>query len=217
VPQVRSTQQSPVVIPVDGEKDTRERILDIALDLFITTGFDGTSLREIAERLGFSKAAIYYHFASKDDILLTLHHRLFELGHGALDRLGEDQDAPRNWGVALEQVVDDMVLNRKLFVMRERNRAAFDRLKTAGDELHPHDPEAHLRRLLADPAVPVRERVRLACSMGAIMGSLILADDLFTDLSADELSEILREVVRVLAASAPAGPGLGNPPSKLRP
>jgi AcrR family transcriptional regulator len=55
---------------------TRERILDIALDLFIDKGYDKTSLREIAEKLGFSKAALYYHFASKDDILLALHQRL---------------------------------------------------------------------------------------------------------------------------------------------
>ena len=37
---------------------TRERILDAALDLFIEKGFDGTSLREIAEKLGFTKAAL---------------------------------------------------------------------------------------------------------------------------------------------------------------
>ena len=51
-----------------SQPSTRDRILDIALDLFVEQGFDKTSLREIAERLGFSKAAIYYHFASKDEI-----------------------------------------------------------------------------------------------------------------------------------------------------
>ena len=44
----------------------------MALDLFTEKGFDGTSLREIAERLGVTKAALYYHFASKDDILMAL-------------------------------------------------------------------------------------------------------------------------------------------------
>src|SRR5271155_1374516 len=67
----------------DAVKGTRERILDIALDLFIDKGFDKTSLREIAEQLGFSKAALYYHFASKDDILLALHYRLHDLGREA--------------------------------------------------------------------------------------------------------------------------------------
>ena len=39
---------------------TRARILWIALDLFTAQGYDRTSIRQIAERLGFSKAAIYY-------------------------------------------------------------------------------------------------------------------------------------------------------------
>ena len=47
------------------EGDTRERILDVALDLFIEQGYDKTSLRQIAEPLGFTQAAIYYHFAAK--------------------------------------------------------------------------------------------------------------------------------------------------------
>ena len=56
-------------------RSTRERILDVALDLFIEKGYDRTSLREIAEPLGFSKAALYYHFASKEDILMALQDR----------------------------------------------------------------------------------------------------------------------------------------------
>lgn len=46
-------------------RSTRERILDVALDLFLQKGFDKTSLPEIAEHLGFTKAALYYHFSSR--------------------------------------------------------------------------------------------------------------------------------------------------------
>ena len=55
---------------------TRERILDVALDLFTSQGFDGTSMREIAGRLNIAKPSIYYHFAGKEEILLALHLRL---------------------------------------------------------------------------------------------------------------------------------------------
>ena len=65
------------------DRSTRERILDVALDLFVEQGYDKTSLREIAEKMGFSKAALYYHFASKADILMGLHMRM----HSALDDL----------------------------------------------------------------------------------------------------------------------------------
>src|SRR5215475_13717231 len=46
--------------------DTRERIQSIALELFAEQGYEKTSLREIAERLGVTKAALYYHFRSKE-------------------------------------------------------------------------------------------------------------------------------------------------------
>ena len=69
------------------EGDTRERILDVALDLFIEQGYDKTSLRQIAEPLGFTQAAIYYHFAAKQDILIALHLRLHELGRPAFEQL----------------------------------------------------------------------------------------------------------------------------------
>ena len=52
--------------------DTRQRILDVAAELFAEQGYDGTSLREIAERIGVTKAALYYHFQSKDQILQAL-------------------------------------------------------------------------------------------------------------------------------------------------
>jgi AcrR family transcriptional regulator len=49
--------------------DTRERIEQVALKLFTEKGYDRTSLREIAEQLGVTKAAIYYHYKSKERIL----------------------------------------------------------------------------------------------------------------------------------------------------
>src|ERR1700728_2627182 len=74
--------------------DTRERILDVALDLFIEKGYDKTSLREIAEQLGVTKAALYYHFKSKQDILMALHMRLHEFGFDALNKLGDQEPTP---------------------------------------------------------------------------------------------------------------------------
>ncbi|WP_284329283.1 TetR/AcrR family transcriptional regulator [Demequina litorisediminis] len=49
--------------------DTRERIQEVALERFTANGYDQTSLREIAEDLGVTKAALYYHFKSKEEIL----------------------------------------------------------------------------------------------------------------------------------------------------
>ncbi|KIF76017.1 TetR family transcriptional regulator [Streptomyces sp. 150FB] len=52
--------------------DTRQRIQDVALELFVDQGYEKTSLREIAERLDVTKAALYYHFKTKEDILISI-------------------------------------------------------------------------------------------------------------------------------------------------
>lgn len=57
-----------------GEADTRTRIQHVALELFNENGYEATSLREIAERLGVTKAALYYHFRTKDEIIESLVH-----------------------------------------------------------------------------------------------------------------------------------------------
>ncbi|HEV3356798.1 MAG TPA: TetR/AcrR family transcriptional regulator [Pseudonocardiaceae bacterium] len=48
---------------------TKARILAIATELFASQGYTGTSIADIAQRLGTTPAALYYHFASKADLL----------------------------------------------------------------------------------------------------------------------------------------------------
>jgi AcrR family transcriptional regulator len=52
--------------------ETRDAIRDVALELFSQHGYDKTSLREIADRLGMTKAALYYHYPSKQALLLAM-------------------------------------------------------------------------------------------------------------------------------------------------
>jgi AcrR family transcriptional regulator len=58
--------------------DTREDIRAVAMELFAENGFEQTSLRQIAERLDITKAALYYHFPSKDDLLAELARPMIE-------------------------------------------------------------------------------------------------------------------------------------------
>ena len=96
----------------------RDRILDVARELFNEQGYDKTSLRQIAEPLGFTQAAIYYHFAAKQDILIALHLRLHELGRPAFEQLGQEA-GPSGWAAVLRGLVDTMLANHKLFVLHE--------------------------------------------------------------------------------------------------
>src|SRR6516165_8913480 len=84
---------------------TRERILDVALDLFTERGYGDTSLREVADELGFTKAALYYHFEKKEDILLALHLRLHAIGESALAQLADiGQEATvEDWRAVIDE------------------------------------------------------------------------------------------------------------------
>ncbi|WP_062431246.1 TetR/AcrR family transcriptional regulator [Herbidospora daliensis] len=58
--------------------DTRDRILATARELFLEKGVRDTSLQHIADRLGITKPALYYHFSSRDDLLRTIVTPMFE-------------------------------------------------------------------------------------------------------------------------------------------
>src|ERR1700712_2363312 len=52
--------------------ETRAEAQRVALDLFIDQGYEATSLRQIADRLGINKASLYYHFENKEAIISSV-------------------------------------------------------------------------------------------------------------------------------------------------
>lgn len=54
------------------KSDTRERIQQVARDLFARRGVQGTSLQDIADEMGITKPALYYHFNSRDDLVRSI-------------------------------------------------------------------------------------------------------------------------------------------------
>jgi AcrR family transcriptional regulator len=177
---------------------TRERILDVALDLFTDQGFDGTSMREIAERLRITKPSIYYHFTSKEDILLALHMRQHELGKTALARLTGQSITLETWALALDELLNQMTAHRKLFLMSERNQAALEKLHRRNHDDEHDDIQQRLHQALADPSLSLGDRVRMACSLGAVFGGMFLAADAFGDVSGPELGSLVKDAVRDL-------------------
>jgi AcrR family transcriptional regulator len=195
---------SEAAVPDEGEApeapSTKDRILNVALDLFTEKGFDGASLREVAERLGVTKAAIYYHFASKHDILMALHLRLHEFGKDALSQMTEEPVTLELWGQLLDQIVGQMLAQRKLFLFHERNQAALEKLHREDHDAEHDDMQDKLRRVLADSRVLLRDRVRMACSFGAVFAALFMSGDAFEGTSNQELGDLLRQAVRDVLA-----------------
>ena len=184
--------------PTGPATSTRERILDIALELFTEQGYDKTSLRDIAERLGTTKAALYYHFKSKSDILLELHLRLHALGQGVLDELSALETGPEKaaaWPHLLDRFITEVAANRPLMQLHQRNQSAVEALhdserhRAANDDI-----EAQFRRLLRSPDIPKETRVRMACSIGAVMAGLLTAE-MFDDIPDYELTGLVRSSV----------------------
>jgi AcrR family transcriptional regulator len=178
--------------------ETRERILDIALELFTEQGYEKTSLRDIAERLGTTKAALYYHFERKEDILLELHLRLHVFGRELLtelEQLPDDQARLQAWPQMLGRFIEQVAANRQLIVMHQRNSTALHALE--GNSRHDAENaefEEQIRRLLSSPAIEPAMRVRLLCSLGAVFAGL-LGGDLLGDVADDELPGLVRDVV----------------------
>lgn len=72
-------------------RDTRERILALALEKFSQKGYDGTNIRELTESLGLVKSSMYRHFASKEAIW---HSLLDEMSAYYNERFGSPEHMP---------------------------------------------------------------------------------------------------------------------------
>jgi AcrR family transcriptional regulator len=162
----------------DTRRDTRARIQRIALELFAERGYDGTSLREIAERLGVTKAALYYHFKSKEDIVTSLVEDYF----GKLDDLiawaSTQPRTPKTRATVLSRYVRIVADGSGTFRMLHQNQAAVNTLAAArqrGDVFK--ERMAGLVDALTEPGADLQERLRATMVLGAIsIGWMFFAD-----------------------------------------
>ena len=184
--------------------DTRERIQSVALELFAEQGYEKTSLREIAERLDVTKAALYYHFKSKEDIVRSF-----------TEDYVTDLDALIAWGAAQPPTEEtrgllldrySRIVGHRLGVLRflEQNQVAVHHLMTEGQQdrkkLFRTQFET-LRDLLAGPDAPLRDRVRASVAVVSVGISCMLFEK---DSGAPgELHDIVLETACELAGVKP--------------
>jgi len=162
----------------DTRRDTRARIQRVALELFAERGYDGTSLREIAERLDVTKAALYYHFKSKEDIVSSLVEDYF----GQMDELiawaATQPRSPGTRAVVLSRYVRIVADGSAVFRMLHHNQAAVNTLASAkhrGDVFR--ERMAGMVDALAGPGADLPERLRATMVLGAIsIGWMFFAD-----------------------------------------
>ncbi len=118
--------------------DTRAEIRAAALELFAERGVDATSLREIAERIGITKAALYYHYASKDALLGELVDPMFaELrSWGTSSRPTVDAGDEAAVRAVIERFWELLLRNRQVMRVLIHNPAVVARADIAPRMLH---------------------------------------------------------------------------------
>ncbi len=149
--------------------DTRARIQRVALELFAEHGYDGTSLREIAERLDVTKAALYYHFKSKEDIVESLVQDYF----GQLDELiawaGTQPRTAATRAVVLSRYVRIVADGSDVFRMLHHNQAVLNTMASAKQRSHVfRERMAGLVDALTEPGADLQERLRATMVLGAV-------------------------------------------------
>src|SRR5260221_13283552 len=79
---VRSSQKNSAratkVVELHRPPDTRERVLAVAQTLFAERGYRGTSLRDIAKRIGIKAPSLLHHFPSKQQLYIAVLEKMFE-------------------------------------------------------------------------------------------------------------------------------------------
>ena len=95
----------------------RGRVLEAAVALFAEHGVHGTSLQMIADRVGVSKAAVYYQFHSKEDIALEVIRPSVEDVARFIRIADAIPDAKQRRAVAVSGLVEMIVRHRRLAVM----------------------------------------------------------------------------------------------------
>jgi AcrR family transcriptional regulator len=186
------------------EKRMDRRIAQLALVRFRVGGFVGTSIADLAGALGVSKAAIYYHYRSKDALL----HRLIDPLLDAIDTCINDHTTPARTPRALLGAYLSVLTSHREVVPLVATDVAILNHPTIGPRLRAQNQQ--LRTLLAAPDTSVAARLRAEAALGAIWRPLIAESQV-------DLSDAAHQRILIDAAVAALQPSPSVPDEKPMP
>jgi AcrR family transcriptional regulator len=142
--------------------DTRRRIHEAALEVFAEVGYERGTLQQIADRLGITRPALYYHYRCKEDILTAIHAELTQSVDAVIDWASAQ---PRTWATRHETVrrLDGLLLGPWGTFTRfaQASEAAMRDLSAAEEFSRRMDAIGDLLSPATDPAGRIRGRLAL--------------------------------------------------------
>ena len=184
--------------------DTKQRILGIAAELFARQGYTGTTIADIAGELGTTTAALYYHFPSKQAILVGLLAGPIRGYSRLLDGLDSGESTPQD---LLTAIIDICADSRELATIFDRDPAA---LAMIDSQLPRSSAEMTAQTVAAlagpDPshAALIRANAALAVAKAATIAALDLSGGTLPDADrAEVLAAALRSLAEPLKTPAP--------------
>ncbi len=180
---------------------TKMAIRDAAVRLFTSKGFEQTSLREVADAVGITKASLYYHYPSKLDLLLAIVDPIVDHLRSVVDGLESVPHDPANVRRVLGDYLRGMIRHRDAGTLCVRDTAA---IFNAMADRYPDVMNANrlLAEWLAGPRPTDENRVRASAAL-EVLGVALLSEEFVPGVS-DELLEatLLDAATAVLAAGA---------------
>jgi len=187
----------------DGDEGLDSRIAGLALERFRIDGFAGTSVADLAGVLGVSKAAIYYHYRSKNALL----HRLVDPLLDAIDACLDTHSAPNRPAPGARQLLGDylavLTAHREVVPLVATDVAILNH-PTIGPRIREQDQR--LRTLLAAADTSAAATLRAEAALGAIRRPL-------TTQTAVDLTDTSHQQTLIDAAAATLQAGHAGRPS----
>jgi AcrR family transcriptional regulator len=183
--------------PSVADRSLHGRIVRAAVELFTTNGIDATSLQMIADALGVTKGAVYYHFKTKHEIIRAVCADSFDALEAVVAE-AETIESVTSRDRALEQLVPGIV------GLAVESRSVFSKLRfdpvmvrLMADDPQYADLLTRLDRLLGGEAPDAETRVRTAAAISALAGTPVhhLVADLDDTAVRAHLTTVLEEIV----------------------
>ncbi|GGP37541.1 TetR/AcrR family transcriptional regulator [Streptomyces calvus] len=182
--------------------NTRQRIQDVALELFAEQGYEKTSLREIAERLEVTKAALYYHFKTKEEILVGIFE---DLSRPMEELIAWGREQPHTLETKQEIIrrySDALMGAAPLFRFMQENQATIRELRI-GEMFKTR--MLGLRDILIDPDADLVDQVRCVSALFTMHAGMHVLQDVESD--PEERRKAVLEVAIDLITRAHRGAG----------